>query len=115
VKFFLYVSKGEQKERLEKRERDPMKAWKLSTSDWSEHALYDDYVDAYQDVLERCSTAYAPWYIVPADHKWFRNYAIAQTLLDVLEPDLKRWEEDVEQRGQANLELIRATPAAKDA
>lgn len=113
LKFFLYISKQEQKERLEARQRDPLKAWKLSLSDWPEHELYDVYVEAYQDALERCSTTYAPWYIVPADHKWFRNFAIAQTLLDVLDPDLKRWEEDVKQRGRANLEAIRAASAAK--
>lgn len=114
LKFFLYISKREQRERLEAREQDPLKAWKLSPSDWREHELYDAYVEAYQDVLERCSTEHAPWYIVPADHKWFRNFAIAQTLLGVLEPDLKHWEEDVEQRGRANLEVIRAAASARD-
>ncbi|HEX6508210.1 MAG TPA: PPK2 family polyphosphate kinase [Chloroflexota bacterium] len=110
LKFFLYISKQEQKERLEARQQDPMKAWKLSPSDWSEHELYDAYIEAYQDALERCSTRHAPWYIVPADHKWFRNLAVAQTLVDVLEPDVNRWEEDVRRRGRENLEAIRALP-----
>lgn len=110
LKFFLYISKQEQQERLEARQRDPTKAWKLSPSDWSEHQLYDAYVEAYQDALERCSTKHAPWYVVPANHKWFRNLAVAQTLIDVLEPDLKRWEENVKQRGRENLEAIRAVP-----
>jgi PPK2 family polyphosphate:nucleotide phosphotransferase len=111
LKFFLYISKQEQSERLLARQQDEMKAWKLSTTDWSEHALYDDYVDAYQDALERCSTEHAPWYIVPANHKWFRNLAVAQTLVDVLEPDVARWETDVKRRGQEELKAISSLPA----
>lgn len=107
LKFFLYISKQEQKERLEARQQDPMKAWKLSSSDWGEHRLYDAYIEAYQDALERCSTRHAPWYIVPANHKWFRNLAVAQTLIDVLEPDRKRWEAEVKRRGRENLKAIR--------
>ncbi len=106
LKFFLYVSKGEQKKRLEAREKDPTKAWKLSTTDWSEHKLYDDYVGAYEEALTRCSTDHAPWYIVPSDHKWFRNLAVAGTLADVLEPQVTVWEEEVLKRGRANLAAI---------
>ncbi len=103
IKFFLYVSKEEQRSRLEARRDDPLKAWKLSSSDWSEHKLYDDYVAAYEEALSRCSTESAPWYIVPADHKWFRNLAVAQTLFDRLRPDAARWEEEVRRRGETNL------------
>jgi PPK2 family polyphosphate:nucleotide phosphotransferase len=108
LKFFLHISKQEQRKRLEARQHDPMKAWKLSTTDWSEHELYDDYIGAYEDALTRCSTELAPWYIVPADHKWFRNLAVAQAVAELLEPDMARWEQEVLERGRANLEAIAA-------
>jgi PPK2 family polyphosphate:nucleotide phosphotransferase len=112
LKFLLYISKAEQKERLLAREADPDKAWKLSPSDWPEHERYGDYIDAYEDALRRCSTDYAPWYIVPADHKWFRNLAVAQTILDVLDPYRKEWKEAVEARGKAALQARAAQRAA---
>jgi PPK2 family polyphosphate:nucleotide phosphotransferase len=108
MKFFLYVSKDEQRARLEARQQDKMKAWKLSPTDWAEHALYKDYVQAYEDALEECSTKHAPWHVVPADHKWFRNLAVAQLLVDTLEPDVARWEKEVIQRGRENLRVILA-------
>ncbi len=108
LKFFLYISKKEQQERLLAREDDKDKAWKLSTSDWPEHALYDRYTAAYEDALSRCSTAAAPWYIVPADHKWFRNVAIGQAIVAALEPYEERWRRELEQRGQTNLAAIAA-------
>jgi PPK2 family polyphosphate:nucleotide phosphotransferase len=111
LKFFLYVSKHEQRKRLEAREDDPMKAWKLSSTDWSEHELYDQYVGVYEDALSRCSTEHAPWYIVPADHKWFRNFSVASAMVDLLEPDVSRWEHEVLERGRASLAAI---ASAKD-
>jgi PPK2 family polyphosphate:nucleotide phosphotransferase len=108
LKFFLHISKDEQRKRLEARQNDPMKAWKLSTTDWSDHELYGDYIDAYEDALTRCSTERAPWYIVPADHKWFRNLAVAQALAELLEPDTTRWEKEVLERGRADLAAIAA-------
>lgn len=112
LKFFLYISKQEQSERLEAREQDKEKAWKLSTSDWPEHALYDRYIDTYQDMLNRCSTEEAPWYVVPADHKWYRNVAIAEAVVDALQPHADRWRGELEQRGQATLAAIAATRQA---
>ena len=112
LKFFLYISKDEQHERLRAREQDKDKAWKLSPLDWSEHALYDRYITAYEDALARCSTAQAPWHIVPANHKWFRNVAIAQTLVDALQPYRARWHEELEHRGRANLAAVAAAHAA---
>lgn len=113
LKFFLYISKDEQRERLKAREQDENKAWKLSLSDWPEHELYDRYTAAYEDALSRCSTAHAPWYIVPANHKWFRNIAIAQTIVDALQPYQNRWHKELEQRGQANLAAIAAARQGK--
>ncbi len=103
MKFFLYISKEEQRERLLAREDDKDKAWKLSASDWPEHERYDDYTAAYEDALSRCATAHAPWYIVPADHKWFRDLAVAQTIADTLDPYTAAWHEELQQRGKEAL------------
>lgn len=110
LKFFLHVSKSEQRERLLAREQHKDKAWKLSASDWPEHALYDAYTVAYEGALSHCSTAQAPWHIVPSDHKWFRNLAVAQALSDALEPYAALWKQELEQRGRANLAAISQKP-----
>ncbi len=86
LKFFLHISKDEQKERLEAREQDEEKAWKLSPGDWEERQFWDAYTEAYEDALGATATKNAPWYIVPADRKWFRNLAIATTLVETLRP-----------------------------
>jgi PPK2 family polyphosphate:nucleotide phosphotransferase len=85
IKFFLHISPQEQKERLEARLRDPHKNWKFNPQDLQERKRWDDYEEAYQDAIEKCSTEYAPWYIVPADHKWFRNWVISDTIVRTLE------------------------------
>ena len=84
LKFFLHISKDEQKRRLQARLLDPEKNWKFSLADVQERALWDEYQDAYEDALNKCSTKAAPWYIVPADHKWFRNWMVATTIVDKL-------------------------------
>ncbi len=108
LKFFLYISKDEQRARLEAREADRDKAWKLSASDWPEHELYDQYVEVYEDALNRCSTTHAPWYIVPANHKWYRNVAVAQAIADALEPCRPQWQKALEARGAIQLAARRA-------
>ncbi|HEV2750339.1 MAG TPA: polyphosphate kinase 2 family protein [Gemmatimonadales bacterium] len=85
VKFFLHISKDEQKRRFEERLEDPTKQWKLSPSDFEDRKYWDDYVAAYEDVLTRCSTEEAPWYVVPADRKWVRNFAVSGILVETLE------------------------------
>ncbi len=85
IKFFLMISKDEQKERLQARLDEPDKNWKFNPGDLGERALWGDYLDAYQDMVRACSTEIAPWYIVPADRKWARNLAIAQKVVEVLE------------------------------
>ena len=85
VKFFLHISWKEQKERMEARLADPRKNWKFSPSDLKERERWDDYQEAYQDALRECSTPHAPWYVVPADHKWFRNWLISEVLVKTLE------------------------------
>lgn len=91
IKCFLHISKDEQKERLLAREEDVTKAWKLSPGDWLERRSWDDYVAAYEDALQECGTPWAPWHIIPADKKWFRNVAVAQLLVEALRPYKEGW------------------------
>ena len=100
VKFYLHISKAEQEQRLRKRETDPIKSWKLSVNDWKEREYWDDYTAAYQDALNRCSTKSAPWFIVPADKKWFRNLAVAETLRNKLMPFRDSWLEQMKVLGR---------------
>jgi PPK2 family polyphosphate:nucleotide phosphotransferase len=85
LKFFLHISKEEQKERFEARLKDPRKNWKFSMGDVKERSYWDDYTRAYEDALNRCSTPWAPWHVIPADHKWYRNLAISQIIIQTLE------------------------------
>jgi PPK2 family polyphosphate:nucleotide phosphotransferase len=85
VKFFLHISRAEQGRRLRDRAQDPDKQWKISESDVRERAYWQEYTLAYQDVLSRCSTPWAPWYVVPADDKTARDYLVAGVLLAVLQ------------------------------
>jgi PPK2 family polyphosphate:nucleotide phosphotransferase len=100
LKFFLHISKEEQEQRLLEREKDPTKAWKLSAGDWKERELWDHYQAAYEDAISKCSTKYAPWRIVPANHKWFRDLAIAEAIADTLRPFRKQWMKDLEEMGK---------------
>jgi PPK2 family polyphosphate:nucleotide phosphotransferase len=85
VKFYLHVSKAEQKRRLEERLADPEKRWKFDPGDLAVRERWDDFREAYEDALSKCSTRAAPWHVVPADRKWYRNLAVARALVDVLE------------------------------
>jgi PPK2 family polyphosphate:nucleotide phosphotransferase len=85
LKFFLHISKEEQKERLQARLDDPTKQWKFRADDLKERALWDDYMAAYEDALSRCSTEIAPWFIVPANRKWYRNVVVARIIVEALE------------------------------
>jgi PPK2 family polyphosphate:nucleotide phosphotransferase len=100
VKFCLHISKEEQEQRLLAREQEVSKAWKLSVGDWKEREYWDDYTAAYEEALQRCSTAEAPWYVIPADRKWFRDLAIAETLVDALRPFRQDWLQALEEMGQ---------------
>jgi len=107
LKFFLHISKDEQERRLLAREQDIDKAWKIDASDWLERKYWEDYQQAYQDALSKCSTQDAPWYIVPANHKWCRNLAVAHTIVHTMRRYKDEWKEDLEARGQRELELLR--------
>jgi len=106
LKFYLNISKEEQKKRLLKREEDPIKSWKLSVNDWMERKYWNDYTAAYQDALNHCNTKHAPWFIVPADKKWFRNLVVAETLRNALMPFRKSWLEQVEEVGRLKKKAI---------
>ncbi|MFG1479120.1 polyphosphate kinase 2 family protein [Xanthobacter sp. V4C-4] len=80
LKFFLYITPEEQLERFRQRLDDPARQWKISEADYTERALWDKYVEAYEDMLEKCSTQHAPWYVIPANHKWFRNLAVSRII-----------------------------------
>ena len=85
LKFFLHISKAEQRKRLEERLRDPAKNWKISLADVAERKRWGAYVEAYEEALSRCSTEEAPWFIIPANRKWFRNLAVSQIIVEALE------------------------------
>ena len=90
LKFYLHISPEEQLARFKQRLDDPARHWKISDSDYSERELWPKYIDAYEDALAETSTKHAPWYVIPADHKWFRDLAISQIVVETLEDmDLK--------------------------
>ena len=84
LKFFLHISKEEQKERLQERLDDPTRYWKFSLKDVDERRYWQDYRKAYEDCLSLCSTEWAPWYIIPADKKWYRNLCVARIVVEKL-------------------------------
>jgi PPK2 family polyphosphate:nucleotide phosphotransferase len=107
LKFFLYISSDEQARRLLDREKDKDKAWKLSVDDWIERKYWDAYQQAYEDAISKCSTDYAPWYIVPSNHKWYRNLAIAHTLVYSMRKYKDEWKSQLEERGRQVLEALK--------
>lgn len=98
LKFYLHISKGEQKKRLQERIEDPTKRWKFQHGDIDERKLWKEYQDAYQDALTKTSTKWAPWWVIPANAKWYRNYLVGSIVLDTLkqldmkypQPDLSK-------------------------
>jgi PPK2 family polyphosphate:nucleotide phosphotransferase len=113
LKFYLHISKEEQEERLVAREHDVSKAWKLSAADWVERRSWDKYQEAYEDAITKCSTEDAPWRIVPADQKWWRNLVITEALVDALKPKKAEWLKELELRGEEELKAIRAARAQR--
>jgi len=85
LKFFLHISKEEQLARFKRRLDDPERQWKISESDYSERALWPKYIEAYEEALSRTSTDHAPWFIIPSDHKWYRNLVISEIVSDTME------------------------------
>ena len=91
VKFFLHISKDEQRERLKARLEEPHKQWKFDPADLHKRKQWNAYRAAYEDAIAKCSTAHAPWYVIPANRKWYRNYAVARILVETLEELPLRW------------------------
>jgi PPK2 family polyphosphate:nucleotide phosphotransferase len=106
-KFFLHVSADEQKERLLEREMEPEKAWKLAVGDWKEREYWDAYTSAYEEALTRCSIPAAPWHIVAADRKWYRNYVVLKTIVEGLRPFRAQWLESLSALGKVRMAELR--------
>ena len=84
LKFYLHISKDEQKQRFEERLDDPAKHWKFDSEDLQKRRQWDAYIDAFEELLEQCTTKHAPWYLIPADRKWYRNLAITRVIVEAL-------------------------------
>jgi PPK2 family polyphosphate:nucleotide phosphotransferase len=91
VKFLLHISKDEQRKRLEDRLRDPTKLWKFDPQDLEKRKQWDEYREAFEDAVAKCNTAQAPWFVIPANLKWYRNYAIARILVETLKEFPLQW------------------------
>jgi len=111
LKFYLHISADEQYERLRAREKDSRTAWKLNPEDWREVPLWDEFTEAYEDALTRCSPRNAPWYVVPSDKKWFRNLAIVERIVLALRPYKERWLHTLKELGETRMKEIRALRA----
>ena len=101
LKYFLHITKKEQKERLLAREAEPETAWKLNPNDWKERDCWDDYTRAYEDAISRTAAKHAPWIVVPANSKWYRNLVIAESIVGALRDRRKDWQKKLEQMGKA--------------
>jgi PPK2 family polyphosphate:nucleotide phosphotransferase len=97
LKYFLHITKPEQKERLLEREKDPANAWKLNPTDWKERDYWDEYTEAYQDAISKTAAKHAPWMVVPANAKWYRNLVIAESIVAALRALRKDWRKQLEQ------------------
>lgn len=106
LKFFLHMSKDEQKRRLQRRLDDPAKQWKASPADWQARRKWDDFMAAYEDVLRRTSTEYAPWYIVPSDNHAYCNLQVAEIIIAQLDQHRKEWEQAIKQQGREKMQAI---------
>ena len=85
IKFFLHISKEEQKRRFQARLTDPAKLWKASEADFAERRFWDDYMAAFEDAISKCTSENAPWYVIPANKKWFRNLAVSRIIVETLQ------------------------------
>jgi PPK2 family polyphosphate:nucleotide phosphotransferase len=107
LKFYLHISREEQYTRLLEREQDPRTAWKLNVNDWREVPLWDETTRAYEDALERCSSRKLPWFLIPADKKWFRNLAVIEQIVLALRPYKTGWLSELRERRRVALREIR--------
>ena len=114
LKCFLHITKDEQRERLLAREQDPRKAWKLSVADWRDRELWDEFTAAYEDAIGRCATRDAPWLIVPANAKWYRNLVMAEALADAMRPYRREWQRKLDEQGEVKKRELKKWRAANE-
>lgn len=116
LKYFLHITKDEQEKRLLEREKDARKAWKLNPNDWKERDHWGTYTTAYEEAISRTAHKRAPWIVVPANSKWYRDLVIAKSLVDTLQQYKKEWQDKLDQIGNAariELDAYRAAEASK--
>ncbi|NJD88519.1 MAG: polyphosphate kinase 2 family protein, partial [Betaproteobacteria bacterium] len=113
LKYFLHITKEEQEQRLLEREESPETAWKLNPNDWKERDHWDEYTRAYEDAISRTAAKHAPWTVVPANAKWYRNLVVAESIVDALKGRRKGWEKTLEAMGKAGREELAAYRASK--
>jgi PPK2 family polyphosphate:nucleotide phosphotransferase len=101
LKFFLHITKKEQEERLLERERNPLTAWKLNVEDWKERDCWDDYTEAYEEAISKTAAPHAPWIVVPANAKWYRNLVVAESIAAALRDRRDAWEEKLAEMAKA--------------
>jgi PPK2 family polyphosphate:nucleotide phosphotransferase len=101
LKYFLHITKDEQQERLLEREKEPETAWKLNPNDWKERDHWDEYTEAYEDAISKTAAPHAPWTIVPANSKWYRNLVVAESIASALRDHRKNWDKKLEEMGKA--------------
>ncbi|MEO7741339.1 MAG: PPK2 family polyphosphate kinase [Usitatibacter sp.] len=120
LKYFLHITKEEQEERLLEREAKPETAWKLNPNDWKEREFWEAYTEAYEDAISKTAAKHAPWTVVPANAKWYRNLVIAESITEALRARRKDWKRRLDEMGKigkAELERYRAetkTAAKRD-
>ncbi len=113
LKYFLHITKEEQEQRLLEREESPETAWKLNPNDWKERDHWDEYTRAYEDAISRTAAKHAPWTVVPANAKWYRNLVVAESIVEALKGRRKGWEKTLEAMGRAGREELAAYRASK--
>jgi len=101
LKYFLHITKKEQKQRLLEREQDPEAAWKLNPNDWKERDHWDEYTEAYEDAISKTAAQNAPWIIVPANAKWYRNLVVAESIVEALREYKNDWVTRLDEMGEA--------------
>lgn len=101
LKYFLHITKKEQEERLLEREKEPDTAWKLNPNDWKERDHWDAYTEAYEEAISKTAAKHAPWTVVPANAKWYRNLVIAESIAGALRAHRKDWERKLGEMGEA--------------
>jgi PPK2 family polyphosphate:nucleotide phosphotransferase len=112
LKFFLHITREEQEERLRERERNPLTAWKLNVEDWKERDRWDEYTEAYEDAISKTAAPHAPWIVVPANAKWYRNLVVAEAIAAALREKRPEWQarlKELAAEGRKELAAYRAT------